>query len=207
MNRPLTSWVLANAIGFGLAFVAIMQLVNLVELGQWSWSEEETGSGFRAYIARLVSLFGAGTILGIAQCRFLGIEPASAGRWIIYSAIGYSAASLIIWPLMYFDSWGGTPLPIEPIVNLVGGGSLAGVAQYFYLRHLDIHAGKWLGLWILGLVVSIVPVGLVFTLLYGPLNMSLDWPVEVATNGFVTGVVAALVSGRTFFRALQNPHN
>ena len=203
MKRSLTPWVLANAIGFGLAFVAIMQLVNLVELGQWSWSEEEIGSGFRAYFARLVSLFGAGAILGIAQCRLLAIELASAGSWILYSAVGYSAASLIIWPLMYFDSWGGTPAPIEPIANLVGGGSLAGVAQYLYLRRLNVEAGKWLGLWVLGLILSIIPVGLTFTLLYGPLGVSLSWPVEVTINGFITGAVAALVSGGAFFKALS----
>lgn len=203
MKRSLTAWVLANAIGFGLAFLAIMQLVNLIELGQWSWSEEETSSGFRAYFARLVSLFGAGAILGIAQCRLLAIESASAGGWILYSAIGFSAASLIIWPLMYFDSWGGTPAPIEPIANVVGGGSLAGVAQYLYLRRLNIEAGKWLGLWVLGLVLSIIPVGLTFTLLYGPVGVSLSWPVEVAINGFIAGAAAALISGAAFFKALR----
>ena len=204
MKRSLTPWVLANAIGFGLAFVAIMQLVNLVELGQWSWSEDEIGSGPRPYLARLVSLFGAGAIIGTVQCRLLEVESASSGGWILYSAVGYSAASLIIWPLMYFDGWGGTPAPIEPIVNLVGGGSLAGVAQYFYLRRVKVEAGKWLGLWILGLILSIVPVGLTFTLMYGPLGISISWPAEVAINGFITGAVAALISGSVFFQTLSS---
>ena len=203
MNRSLTTWILVNAIAFGLAFVVIMQLVNLVELGQWSWSDEEVGSGFRAYLARLVSLFGAGAVLGFSQSRLLGNEPISAGSWILFSAVGYSAASLIIWLLMYLDSWGGTSLPIEPIVNLVGGGCLAGIAQFLYLRRLNIKAGKWLGLWILGLILSIIPAAVIFTLLYDVWEISLSWPAEVMANGFITGAVAALVSGKAFFRALS----
>jgi len=90
---------------------------------------------------------------------------------------------------------------------LVGGGSLAGVAQYFYFRRLNIDAGKWLGLWVLGLIASVIPVGLTFAILFGPLDVSLGWPVEVAINGLITGAVAAFISGGAFFKALSASGN
>lgn len=110
----------------------------------------------------------------------------------------------IQWPLMALGVWGVIPGPVEPIIVTVGGASLAGIFQYLMLRRHGIHASKWLILWIVGLVASLVPMAILFMSL-DKLNMSISWPTEVFVMGFIVAGVAALISGKSLFATLSGP--
>ena len=183
-----------------------MQVVNIVEFGQLGWSED-VGTGIRAYLARPAGLFAAGGVLGLVQAAALRSENIPVSEWVFTTAVGFSAATLLIWPLMATGNWGNTPAPIEPIVNVIGGGSLAGAAQYLYLQRKAIYAGKWLGLWIIGLLVSIVPTAAFFIFFQAKMGLTFSWPVEVFVNGSINGLVVAAISGATFFRSLRSAQN
>lgn len=197
----MTRWIVVNALAFGLGFAAIMQVVNIIEFGQLEWSEN-VGTGIRAYLARPLSLFAAGAVLGVVQAMLLKTENIEILAWTFTTALGFSAATLLIWPLMATGNWGDTAAPIEPIVNVIGGGTFAGVAQYFYLRRQSIYANKWLVFWIAGLIVSIFPRAAFFILFPTIMDISFSWPVEVFINGSINGAVAAAISGAVFFRTL-----
>jgi hypothetical protein len=97
---------------------------------------------------------------------------------------------------------GRIPGPVEPILFSVGGCSGAGVFQWLLLRRQGIKAAKWLQLWIVGLVVSILPTALMFFLLQVPLGMSIPWSIEVFLHGVMCAGVAAWISGNALFTAL-----
>lgn len=198
----MARWIAANTIGFGLGFFIIMQVVNIVEFGQLSWSET-VGTGIRAYLARPASLLAAGAFLGLAQSIVLRSSNIPLCPWVMVTAAGFCGATLVIWPLMATGNWGGTEAPIEPIVNIVGGGSCAGIAQYFYLRHRSGQAGRWLALWITGLVISVIPTAAFFMIFVGKLGMTFSWPVEVIINGSINGAVAAAASAAAFYHSLK----
>ena len=97
---------------------------------------------------------------------------------------------------------GNIPGPVEPIIFTVGGGSLAGICQYISMRSQGIFAGKWLALWIVGLIVGLVPTALFFFLVEGLLDIAVNWPVQLFLSGFIVAGVAALMSGKALFNAL-----
>jgi len=195
-------WIVINALAFGIGFLAIMQGVNIIEFGQLAWSEE-VGTGISAYLARPLSLFSAGAFVGVAQALILKSEKIAVITWTFTTALGFSAATVIIWPLMATGNWGDTEAPIEPIVNVIGGGCLAGLAQFFYLRRRSIYAGKWLVFWVAGLIVSLLPTAAFFMFFQAKMDVSFSWPAEVFINGSINGAVVAAISGAAFFRSLE----
>lgn len=198
-DSRFSMWIVANALGLGIGFWAMLHLRNTIQFGQLSLVSEVAG-GFRAYVSQLVTLFLWGVILGLAQARVLkAVVPIVP--WILATAMGFSGAVVVIWPLIYLEMWGNIPGPVEPMTLLIGGGSLAGVAQFTLLRRQKVNAGKWLGFWILGLVLSIIPLAVVFTLL-ARMGVTPSWPVEVALTGSLVGVFAALVSGNALMQCL-----
>jgi hypothetical protein len=98
---------------------------------------------------------------------------------------------------------GNIPGPVEPIIFTIGGCGLAGAVQSFLLRRQGRHVSKWLTLWIVGLVLSLIPTILVFFGLQVLLQLSLSWPMEVFVNGMVCAGSAAWVSGNAFFTVLS----
>jgi len=155
------------------------------------------------YIRRLISSFVFGSFVGFAQSGLVksinvGIKRSS---WIVVTAIGFCLLTVTVdWPLLYLE-FGNLPGPLDPIIVTVGGGIYAGVAQYFFLNRKDILARKWLLLWIVGLVLSLIPTALFFTFIGDHLKLS--WPMEVFINGFLVAGVASWISGKAFFSALS----
>jgi hypothetical protein len=70
------------------------------------------------------------------------------------------------------------------------------------LRGEGIAAGKWLGRWIAGLFGGLVATALFFSLVEGPLDTEVSWPLAVFLSGFIVAGVAALASGKALFTAL-----
>jgi hypothetical protein len=117
--------------------------------------------------------------------------------------VGFVLLALLIMPLEAAGIMGNIPGPVEPIIFTIGGCGLAGAVQSLLLRRQGRHSSKWLTLWIVGLVLSLIPTILVFYGLQVLLQLSLSWPTEVFVNGFVCAGFAAWVSGRALLAALS----
>ncbi len=202
-EKSLVKWILANALGLGVGFVALLQTFNLMEYGLDTWMHWHPGPpGQDAYVSTLVSLLVGGAILGSAQALVLRFSLARIVPWIVATAAGFGFLVILVWPLLAAEIWGRIPGPAEPIILTIGGGSLAGILQYLMLRRQGTHAPKWLILWILGLVASLVPMALLFMSLEG-LGLSLSWPMELFLSGFMVAGVAAWISGKALFAAIS----
>ena len=207
-KRERLAWISTNALGLGLGFVAILQTGMLIEFGfnwemHWDWVEEAVSRDASPYVATFVSFLVGGAILGLAQALVVRSRGVTVIGWIVATVTGYGVLAVIVeWPLIALDLLGIIPGPVEPIIATVGGGTVAGIFQYLMLRRQGINASKWLILWAVGLVASLVPMVILFVAL-DELKISINWPTEVFVNGFIVGGVAALVSGRALFAALS----
>lgn len=202
--RPLTPWILANAVGLGVAFVAMLQIGMFVKYGLDFEKHWQPSPPPPAWYAGMVAIYLAvgGAIFGGAQALVLRSRPVRLGSWILSTAVGFCLLLVVIAPLLALGIWGRIPGPVEPLSFTVGGGSLAGILQYLSLRRQGVVAAKWLALWVVGLVASLVPVALLF-LMVERMGVGLPWPLEVFVLGFVVAGVAALFSGRALFRAVD----
>ena len=144
-----------------------------------------------------------GLVLGGAQALVPRFSVLHRGHWIVATAVGFGAAALTLAvPLQAAGVLGRIPGPAEPILFTIGACVGAGVFQWLLLRRQGFVAGRWLRLWIAGLVLSLVPTVLMFFVLQGLLGLEIVWPVEVFLNGLVRAGVAAWVSGGALFSAL-----
>lgn len=203
-EKPQVKWISANAFGLGVGFVAALEAGMLIEYGfntELHWKFIPPGQSISAYAAELLPDFLLGAILGSVQALILPSRWVRIVPWILATTCGFGLIAAVVWPLMAADLWGRFPGPVEPIVLLVGGGSLAGILQYLALRRQGIHAPKWLALWIGGLVASLVPTALLFMSLDG-LGVSRSWPMETFLSGFMVAGVAAWISGKALFAAI-----
>lgn len=206
-KHELLAWISVTALGLGLGFIAILQTGMLIEFGfnwemHWHWVEAPVSADARPYLATLVSFLVGGAILGSAQAFVVRPRNVSPVGWIVATVTGFCVLAVTVqWPLIALDLLGIIPGPIEPILVTVGGGTIAGIFQYLMVRRQGINSSKWLVLWVIGLVASLVPMIILFVAL-DELNISINWPTEVFINGFIVGGIAALASGRVLFAAL-----
>jgi hypothetical protein len=206
-KHELLVWISATALGLGLGFVAILQTGMLIEFGfdwkmHWDWIEEPVSRDARPYVATLMSFLVGGAVLGLAQALVVRSRNVAETGWLVATVTGFGVLAVIVeWPLIALDLLGIIPGPVEPIIATVGGATMAGIFQYLMLRRQGFSASKWLILWVVGLVASLVPMVILFVAL-DELNISISWPTEVFVNGFIVGGFAALVSGRALFATL-----
>lgn len=205
-KQRLFVWAAANAFGLGLAFVASLQTWNLIAYGvdTWmNWKPIPSGHDFSALFASLVAQFVGGTILGCAQVLVLRSLLPRVVPWLLATAAGFCLMVVIMWPLQATEILGRIPGPVEPILATVGSCSVAGYLQFRMLRTQGVVASRWLVLWVIGLVLSLVPTALLFMSLEA-LSVPLSWPVEVFLSGFPVAGVAALISGQSLFAAVSS---
>jgi hypothetical protein len=206
-QKPIFQWIVANALGLGVAFNAMLFLGGWILsffISETPSKEPDIPTAALWDLAYTTIAWGiGGVVLGFAQGLVLRNHEVSKGKWILRSAIGFCVAALLLaCPLQAMELLGRIPGPVEPILFSVGGCSGAGVFQWLLLRRQGIQTGKWLPLWIVGLVVSILPTALMFLLLQGPLGMSIPWSIEVFLQGVMCAGVAAWISGNALFAAL-----
>ena len=107
--------------------------------------------------------------------------------------------------------------PIEPILIVLGGGGLAGLFQFLWLRSRDIRAAKWLGMWIAGILTGIIA-AVAFLMGLGKLmggaiayleeNLpQISWAIEMGIFGLVVGAVAGWISGNALKETLKISDN
>jgi len=202
INKSYFAWIAATSLGLCVGFLAILQVIMLIKYRQLSWVGDIL-SGMDGYLALFVGLLVGGAILGATQSIVTRSYDIPVTPWIIATAAGFAAMSAVIIPLLHIEVWGNIPGPVEPLAITVGGCSVAGVFQYMVLRRNQIRAAKWLGVWVVSLILGIVPTAVIFMTLQGPLGISLNWPAEIALTGFLIGGFGALFSGRTFLNTLS----
>lgn len=201
-QNPLIAWIVANALGLGLGFDAML-MPAFMESGV-APDDPSIPSAALWDLASTVMLWSVGgLVLGFAQALVLKSSSIHLGHWVLAAAGGFGAAALMIaCPLQAFGILGRIPGPAEPIMFTIGGCIGAGVIQRLFLRRQGYPTGRWLRLWIAGLFLSLVPTVLMFFVLQAVLGLELIWPVEVFLNGFMCAGVAAWISGRQLFSAL-----
>jgi len=207
-KHELLVWTSANALGLGVGFVAMAQLKMLIDFGfdwemHWNWIEKPVDQDAMSYVSQLMVVLLIGTFFGSAQALAVRSRNVRVFRWILATVAGFGVLAVtVVWPLIALGVFGNIPGPVEPIIFTVGGGSLAGMCQYISMRSEGIFAGKWLALWIVGLIVGLVPTALFFFLVEGLLDIAVNWPVQLFLSGFIVAGVAALMSGKALFNAL-----
>ena len=208
-HKPLRRWIILNAFGLGLAFVAYLQTGWLLDHGfdfgkHWQSDIEPASDSILLAIAQVpLMLAVAGVVFGFAQAAGLRSDQTHRIHWVVATVVGFVLLAFLIMPLDAAGIMGNIPGPVEPIIFTIGGCGLAGAVQSFVLRRQGRHVSRWLTLWIVGLVLSLIPTILVFFGLQVLLQLSLSWPMEVFVNGVVCAGFAAWVSGKAFFAALS----
>ena len=198
-RNPRWTWIIANAAGLSIGFWSMLQVSNIVEHGQLGWVEG-VGEGLGSYLSRFIGVVFCGAVLGSFQSLVLRGNKVPSIRWIFVTTVGFAAITPVEWVLIYTGDWGNLPGPIEPIILLVGGGSLAGFAQYLFLKRRHEYAVRLLTLWIAGLLISLLPTAAVFVLLLPAIGVTLSWPAEVLVNGLLVGGFAAAISSAIWGR-------
>jgi hypothetical protein len=206
IHKSYFAWIAATSLGLCVGFPAALQVLRLIKYRQLSWVGDWVGEDFvvhgNVYLAQFVALLVMGTILGASQSVVTRLHGVPVVPWIVATAVGFFSVSVVIIPMLYAGIWGNIPGPIEPLIITVGGCSLAGIFQYILLRRNQIRAGKWLGIWLGSLILSIVPTAVVFMTLEGLLGIDINWPAQVALTGLLIGGFAALFSGQIFLKTL-----
>ncbi|MCG8467661.1 MAG: hypothetical protein MJB57_05540 [Gemmatimonadetes bacterium] len=199
-----TKWVLANALGTSSGFVAALQAGMFVQFGfdmDLHWQFEQFDNNLRFAVADVVVLSVLGTVLGGVQALQLRTRSVRISSWIIATATGFGLMAAVSLPLTAVGVWGRIPGPVEPIVTLVGGGTVAGFLQRRALHRQGIEPRSWLALWITGLVASLVPIAALLALLES-LGVSVSWAAESFITGLLLGGVAAWISGKALLVSL-----
>lgn len=204
-NIPI-KWIIANAFGLGVSFVAMLQLLMLFSYGldfEQHWEFVPPPQTVGAYLGDLVGGLLGGGLLGVAQVLVLRSHFHWTSRWVWATVAGFGLMTVVNWPLMAMDIMGRIPGPVEPILATVGSCSIAGILQYFVLKRATVDAKKWLILWMIGLFAGVAATGL---LMVGLESVSLapSWPLEVFLSGFAVAGVASWISGKTLFVSLAN---
>lgn len=232
-SRTRRGWAAACFVGYGTLFLAFSLGGGVFRSLFWAshWPDPAalpsfdpaTGFGglnpeiaaemYRAnVIFHIVHITVFGGVIGWLQAKVLRTRQIRPVPWVTLTALGFAS-------IFVFEAFrpgivsGGHPAPAEPLLIGVGGGSLAGVFQWLYLRKRDIVATKWLALWIGGLCAGAALAALVLTLLgfLGPFVRSVLSESQLfAVGQFVfylvygptVGATAGFLSGRAMMEAL-----
>ncbi len=223
-----SQWIASTAAGFCCAFVSFplgQRLSRIfapasvadIEIGQLpqhlrpealpAWLdlatyEELYRFGLTMHIPALL-IFGA--ILGAAQYLVLRRLLPQAWPWIVATAIGFPTI-LVLEVVERHIVIGPTRGPVEPILIVFGGGSLAGLLQWLYLRRQAISDWRYPAFWVGGLVLGVVlavpavmGIGTVFGGAIRRLEAAaphVSWGIEIALFGLIVGAVTGWVSSR-----------
>lgn len=234
-----TRWSLATALGFCFAFVSFplgqrlsqafapssiadIQLENVPEhlrpdaLPAWmDVSTYETLYQFHLLV-HIPALIVFGAIVGAAQYLVLRRLLPRAWLWIVSTAVGF-AVILVLESVERHIVIGPTTGPVEPLLIVLGGGCLAGVLQWLYLRSHASADWRYPVFWSVGLVVGValaVPAMIGVGMIFGDAIRRLEaaaphvaWGIEIGLFGLIVGSIAGLVSShglREIFRRRQD---
>lgn len=223
-----SQWIVATAAGFCCAFVSFplgerlsrmfapesIADIEMHELPRHlrpeslpSWMDLPTYETLYQFglLMHIPALLIFGSILGVAQYLVLRRFLPRAWLWIVATAIGF-ATILVLEAVEPHIVIGPTSGPVEPILIVFGGGSLAGLLQWLYLRRQAISDWRYLAFWGGGLVLGVllaVPVMMGIGTLFGDafrrveaVSPQVAWGLEIALFGVIFGTVTGWVSSR-----------
>lgn len=219
-------WILVTALGFCCAFVSFplseplsrafapasiadIQFEDLPEHLRPDalppWMDRPTYETLYRFglLFHIPALLVFGAIVGAAQYLVLRRLLPRAWVWIVGTAVGF-AVILVLESIERHIVIGPTAGPVEPIMIVFGGGSLAGVFQWLYLRSHASADWRYLVLWIVGLVLGValaVPAMMGIGMLFGDAVRRLEaaaphllWGIEIGLFGLTFGAMAGLIS-------------
>ena len=153
-------------------------------------------------LAHIPGLLVFGAIVALPQYLILRPLLPRAWLWIAGTSVGFTLV-LLFEAVEPHIVTGPTAGPVEPLMIVFGGGALAGVLQWLYLRS---HAGadwRYPAFWMLGLVAGVavaVPammgIGTVVGDAIGRLARSaprMAWGIEIGLFGLIFGSAAGFV--------------
>ena len=237
-EAPLRGWILANALGLCLAFLSFVpgQAISLqfapdavVEMETRGvpqhidpdalpeWLDRQTYEVIYRFnlLGHVIALALFGAIWGSLQAFVLRQYLARTWPWILATTAGVPTV-LLFELLRRHLVIGPHRGPVEPIMIALGGGAIAGVFQWLYLRKQGSAAPRWLGSWIVGLAVGIalsIPVIMAFEIMLLPTLLGLlsseavanvvDWAGFLIIYGGITGAVAGWISRGALLESLH----
>lgn len=229
MPRSTASrWTLATGAGFCLAFLSFVPMGALfglfapesmanIDAGTLSRSLDPAAlpegldratyeTMYRFMLVQHVVMYALfGVILGSFQRYALRDSLRRGWPWLLATSAGFVLILVLegVRPHMVIGPHAG---PLEPIMIALGGGGLAGVFQWLHLRRQGVDATKWLGFWVVGIVVGIAAAAVTLTAvgavleapvrrLFSPETADrIGWWIFFGVYGAVVGVVAGWVS-------------
>lgn len=154
-------------------------------------------------LMHIPALLVFGAIVGGAQYLALRRLFPRAWLWIVTTAVGF-ASILVLESVQRHIVIGPTTGPVEPIMIVFGGGALAGLLQWLYLRSHATADWRYLAFWIVGLVVGVamaVPAMIGIGMVAGDAIRRLEaaaphisWGIEIGLFGLIFGSIAGFVS-------------
>lgn len=168
---------------------------------------------FKFHLTQHLAMYPVfGAVFGSIQAYTLRNKLPGILPWIVAAVLGFWAILIgeVFKPHMVIGPHAG---PIEPFLIVLGGGGLAGLFQFLWLRYRGIRAAKWLGFWIAGIVAGIV-VAIAFLMGLGMLfgegiayleknAPEISWGIEMGIFGTVVGAVAGWISGKALQDSLK----
>jgi len=199
-----------------------LQGLSLPEILEHAASSGALDYGWGFYLTlltgHLLLYLLVGTVLAGGQYKVLAFIIPNRIQWTFLTVLGLEL--ILLGDLLYTGlSTGGVPGPFEPLLIGLGGGSLMAIMQYLYLRSLGIKKGKWVGLWILGILTGIVSsFACIFIYEYffiDPIKKSvsplafvvMDWLSFILPYFTLIGFFAGLFSAKPLFAAITNQQN
>lgn len=219
-------WTLVTALGFSGAFVsfplgerfsrafapASIADIRMEDLPEHlrpetlpSWMDLSTYETLYQFglLAHIPALLVFGAIVAAPQYLVLRHFLPRAWLWIAGTAVGF-ALVLVFEIVERHIVIGPTTGPVEPIMIVFGGGVLAGVLQWLYLRRHATADWRYPAFWMAGLVVGVavavpamIGIGMVLGDTIGRLEAAaprVSWGIEIGLFGLIFGSVAGFVS-------------
>ncbi|MCX2745612.1 hypothetical protein OO013_17150 [Mangrovivirga sp. M17] len=155
-----------------------------------------------------------GAVLAVLQYNVLKEHIRNKFVWIILTIAGLEV--ILLGDLVYTGlSTGGAPGPLEPLLIGLGGGSFIAILQYLYLRSVGIKNGKWVGWWVLGIIIGILSSALFIFIYEFFLNefvkqnfsaliyVLLSWLAFILPYFTLIGFFAGLLSAKPLYKAIE----
>lgn len=199
------SWVKATTLGYMMFLLMIpitfiiltffrapgMEEMTIAEILQFSSNKSPFDYGKKFYFilqaGHFLHYMIVASVLAFLQYRVLRKYIRNKVWWIMLTIFGLEI--ILLGDIFYTGlSTGGAPGPLEPLLIGLGGGSFIALMQYLYLRSVGIKSGKWVGWWILGIIIGILT-SAIFIFIY---EFFLNDPIKAITSPLLYSIISWL---------------
>lgn len=117
-KNDLLVWTSANALGFGIGFVASLQMIFLIRFGfdwemHWHWVGTGVDKSALSFVSALIGPLVGMAIFGSTQALAVRSQNVRLLQWTLATVAGFGVLVVAIqWPLMALGVWGVIPGPV-----------------------------------------------------------------------------------------------